>query len=150
MEINQLTNNKLKDKTNREGLIENSAYYHFEKLLVGVISAIEKEMRDDRKIVNPEKKKPEESISGTINEVKNKLNYLSKFIKAEKPEKSVELLEEMKTVFAMMDEVKTIMNLEVESIEKVNNMLFNLAGTGLAAERFTHEFARLVNGANKS
>lgn len=150
VEINQIENNELKDKTNREGLIENYAYHQFENLLLGVINALEKEMRDDRKIVNPEKKKPEESISGTISDVKNKLDYLSKYIKAEKPEDSSNLIKEMKSVIEKVDEIKKIANDEVENYEQVNKMLFNLAGTGLAAERFTHEFARLVSGASSS
>lgn len=150
IEINQVENFPLKDKTNREGLIENEFYHQFEKIVIGVISAFEKEMLDDRKIVNPEKKKPEETISETVSDVKNKLDYLSKYIKAEKPEESSELLNEMKIVIQKVDDIKKITSDEVENYEKVNNMLFNLAGTGLAAERFTHEFARLVSGANKS
>ncbi|PKL83103.1 MAG: hypothetical protein CVV24_06605 [Ignavibacteriae bacterium HGW-Ignavibacteriae-3] len=150
VEINQVENNELKDKTNREGLIENYAYRQFEKLLIGVVSVLEKEMRDDRKIVNPEKKKSEESVSGTISDVKNKLDYLTKFIKAEKPEDSANLMSEMKSVISKVDEIKKLANEEVENYEQVNKMLFNLAGTGLAAERFTHEFARLVSGASSS
>ena len=150
VEINQLSNHKLKDKTNREGLIENESYYHFEKLLIGVIETLEKEMRDDRKKVNPEKKKPEETISDTITIVKDKLDVLSKHIKAEKPEETSNLVNEMKTVVEKIEEIKKITSDEIESYEKVNDMLFNLAGTGLAAERFTHEFSRLVSGANKS
>ncbi len=150
IEINQVENLHLKDKTNREGLIENEYYHQFEKLVLGVISAFEKEMLDDRKIVNSEKKKPEETISDTVNDVKNKLDRLSKYIKAEKPEESSELITEMKNVIEQVDEIKKITSDEVENYEKVNNMLFNLAGTGLAAERFTHEFAKLVSGANKA
>lgn len=150
VEINQIENVELKDKTNREGLIENYAYHQFEKLLIGVISTLEKEMRDDRKTVNPEKKKPEESLAGNINDVKSKLDYITKFIKAEKPEDSANLNNEMKNIISKVDEIKNIANAEVENYEQVNKMLFNLAGTGLAAERFTHEFARLVSGASAS
>lgn len=150
VEINQEENRELKDKTNREGLIENDAYYQFEILMHSIIKVLENEMMDDRAIVNPKKKKPEETVLGTVTDVKKKLDHISKFIKAEKPEESSELSNEMKTVFTMIDDIKTLANEEVESVERVNNMLFNLAGTGLAAERFTHEFARLVSGANKS
>lgn len=150
VEINQTANIELKDKTNREGLIENYAYQQFEKLLLGVIHVLEIEMKDDRKRVNPEKKKSEISVSETINDVKNKLDVLSRAIKTEKPEESADLSKEMKEVIEKVDEIKKITNDEFENYERVNNMLFNLAGTGLAAERFTHEFARLVEGASSS
>ncbi len=107
-------------------------------------------MGEDREKVNPKKIKPEETISDTISIVKDKLDILSRHIKAEKPEETASLMNEMKSVIDKVDEIKKTTTEEFESYEKVNNMLFNLAGTGLAAERFTHEFARLVSGANKS
>lgn len=150
VEINQEENQELKDKTNREGLIENEAYSQFVKLLYRLVRVLENEMMNDRRIVNPVKKKTEETLSDTIMIVKNKLDNLSKYIKAEKPEETYKLADEMKTVVEKVDELKNITTDEIESYERVNDMLLNLAGTGLAAERFTHEFARLISGATKS
>ncbi len=57
---------------------------------------------------------------------------------------------ELKKVFSEFEGIKTQVAETTEDFETVNKQLFNLAGTGLAAERFTHEFARLVSGANAS
>ncbi len=150
IEIDQKENSLLIDKTNREGLIENQAYHQFAIILIGIINILETEMMDDRRLVNPPKKQSDKNMDDVIQNVKKDIDKLVSKIKAENPEDSVRVKEELQTIFKMVDDIKKITKDEIEDIQHINDMLFNLAGTGLAAERFTHEFSRLVAGANAS
>ncbi len=53
VEINQVENAMLNDKTNREGFIENTAFHQFRGLVLVTIQVLEAERWADR----PEKKK---------------------------------------------------------------------------------------------
>ena len=137
IEITQFENSLLKDKTNREGLLENTAFKQFRELVLSTIRVFEIERRDDI----PEKKL-KYNIQDELRELFDVLSNLVAVLSPDfhdaqftiTPQKIVELQERISQ------------HLEIQQQER--NLLFNLAGTGLAAERFTHEFARLVRGAN--
>jgi len=61
-----------------------------------------------------------------------------------------EVINNFKKTIDSIADLQTHFNEAVEDLETSNKRLFHLAGTGLAAERFTHEFSRLVSGANDS
>lgn len=149
VEINQTENLQLKDKTNREGLIENTAYEQFEKLVLNTIRVLELE-RDKDKPKKEKKDKPEAEVGQQLDDAKKTINnMIAKFSKSPDPEVQ-KLAAELSKVGSQFEGIKTQVQQTVEDFETVNKQLFNLAGTGLAAERFTHEFARLVSGANSS
>lgn len=137
IELNQTENPLLKDKTNREGLIENEAYVGFTHLALAVVDRFEKEMLDDRRKLRPKKEKtPQEIIQSSFANIRSQLEKVS-----EDPEVSA-------SIQAQVDEILEVVGEQEEVFEIERNTLLNLAGTGLAAERFTHEFSRLVAGAN--
>lgn len=146
IEINQSENTLLKDKTNREGLIENAAYYQFRELILSSIKFLETE-KDKDKPKKPEKKADVE-VGQKLDNAKQTINDLiAKFSQSSNPEIQ-KFAAELKKVYSQFEGIKTQVTETAEDFEIINKQLFNLAGTGLAAERFTHEFARLVSGAN--
>lgn len=148
VEINQNENTLLKDKTNREGLIENAAYYQFRHLILSSINVLETE-KDKDKPKKPEKK-PEVEVGQKLDDAKQTIDDLIvRFSQSPDPEIQGFAVE-LKKVYSEFEGIKTQVAETTEDFETVNKQLFNLAGTGLAAERFTHEFARLVSGANSS
>lgn len=149
IEINQEVNNHLKDKTNREGLIENEYYDKFRNLILGSITLFEAEREEDRKKVYPKKEKTtNESIEDKVSIVKSDLDELKK--KVEDSDSVHETAPLLNRVGQQITELKQHVTDTIDVLEKDRQILFNLAGTGLAAERFTHEFARLVSGALSS
>jgi signal transduction histidine kinase len=148
IEINQIENLMLKDKTNREGLIENMAYHQFEQLVLSTIFTLENERDKDKP--KTRKEKPEEVIDRTITDVKAKLSDVEAKVSQSKDSEVVKTAPLINSVGNHVEELKKQIDQTVEGYEHVNKMLFNLAGTGLAAERFTHEFARLISGAISS
>jgi hypothetical protein len=61
----------LKDKTNREGLIENQAYHQFQELVKAAVSTLQKERDNDIKKIKKEKHSV--IIGDTLTSVKSKL-----------------------------------------------------------------------------
>lgn len=151
VEINQDLNNSLKDKTNREGLIENDYYEKFKNLILGAITIFEAEREEDRKRVYPKKEKTtNENIEDKVNTVKSDLNEIKKKVEESDIQSANETTPLLNRVGQQITELKQHVTDTIDVLEKDRQILFNLAGTGLAAERFTHEFARLVSGALSS
>lgn len=151
IEINQDSNIHLKDKTNREGLIEDEYYEKFRSLTLGVISIFEALQKDDRKKLNPPKEKTKaEDVNSRIDFVVKEINDISKIVENRDDEVAVKAKAAFGTIGQNISDIKQQVSDTIEELEKDKQTLFNLAGTGLAAERFTHEFARLVNGALSS
>lgn len=151
IEINQNENSVLKDKTNREGLIEDKYYEKFTKLILGVITRFEAESYEDRQLFQKKQKKVEENI------LKEKLSSVEKGLKeletkSEENEeiKSTVVKDTLHGIKPVFSELKTEIPATIEELESEKKVLFNLAGTGLAAERFTHEFARIIGGSLSS
>ena len=145
VEINQTENLKLTDKTNREGLIENMAYHELEKLVLATIQTLEKERDKDKPKTKKEKRR--KTIDGAITDVKSKLSDVATKMSRSKDQEVTKAAPILDEVGHEVEELKKQMDQTVEGYEQIQKMLSNLAGTGLAAERFTHEFARLISGA---
>ncbi|HNR20451.1 MAG TPA: sensor histidine kinase [Bacteroidia bacterium] len=151
IEINQDSNIHLKDKTNREGLIEDEYYEKFRSLTLGAISIFEALQKDDRKKLNPPKEKTKaEDLNSRIDFVVKEINDISKIVENRDDEVAVKAKASFGTIGKNISDIKQQVSDTIEELEKDKQILFNLAGTGLAAERFTHEFARLISGAISS
>lgn len=135
VEITQTENPQLKDKTNREGLIENVAFKQLKTLVFATVRILEKE-----RIGNKPVEVEGEDIEKTFQAIYDTLAEIDEQGRIEeaalKPLLS-KIHAAQETIFQILD----------EGLQE-NQILFRLAGTGLAAERFTHEFARLVRGGN--
>lgn len=150
VEINQDENSDLKDKTNREGLIENEDYYQFEKLIFNAVKFLNNEKKLDKPKKPKKVIKPEIEVGKKIDDTKAKLDEVVETVSQSSDDAVKKSAEDLKKVGTQFDEIKNQFTQTVEDYESVNKQLFSLAGTGLAAERFTHEFARLISGANSS
>jgi signal transduction histidine kinase len=151
IEINQETNIHLKDKTNREGLIEDEYYEKFRSLILGLFAIFEGLQKGDRKRIKPPKEKTNnQKIEEKVIIVKADLNEIKKKVEESDIKTATETTPIFIKVEQQVTELKQQVTDTIDELEKDKQVLFNLAGTGLAAERFTHEFARLVNGASSS
>lgn len=150
VEIDQKENLLLKDKTNREGLIENVAYSQFEELVLACIRFLHREKLRDKPKKIKEEVRPEVEAAKKLDAAKTNISDIASTVSQSSEKQIVEAADILLKEAAKFDEIKKQIDQTVEDYENVNKTLFNLAGTGLAAERFTHEFARLVSGANAS
>lgn len=151
IEINQDSNIHLKDKTNREGLIEDEYYEKFRALTLGAISIFEGLQKDDRKRITPPKERTNnQKIEEKVTTVKADLNEIKKKVEESDTKTASATKPILSKVEQQVTELKQQVTDTIDELEKDKQILFNLAGTGLAAERFTHEFARLVSGASSS
>lgn len=150
VEINQSANSILKDKTNREGLIENEAYYQLRKLILAIINEFETEIKEDKPKKQKSKEKPDLEAEKAINSAQAVVGAVISDLEKSPDSGNRGKAEELRKVEAQLEDVRKRVNLASREFESTSKTLFNLAGTGLAAERFTHEFARLVSGANSS
>jgi signal transduction histidine kinase len=151
IEINQDSNTHLKDKTNREGLIEDEYYEKFRSLIFGAFTIFESILYEDRKRMTPAKEKTNnEKIEAKVTNVKADLNEIKKKVEESDQKTATATKPILNKVEQQVTELKQQVTDTIDELEKDKQILFNLAGTGLAAERFTHEFARLVSGALSS
>lgn len=151
VEINQNENYVLKDKTNREGLIEDKYYEKFRKLILAAFTYFEGIIRDDRQQFQKKQRKVEENvIKEKLNIVEKEINNLEQRTKETEQIPSPEIRNSINHIKPVYNELKTEIPATIEELESEKKVLFDLAGTGLAAERFTHEFARIIGGALSS
>lgn len=120
-------NANLIDKTNREGLIENQAYYDLQQNVLGLIKFVENE--------RIRKKKDEKNIIHTkLEPINQQLEKLEKELPQELP---LETKGMIKTIKQTYENEKQALTEHVQTIS-------HLSGMGLAAERTTHELGHLV------
>jgi signal transduction histidine kinase len=151
VEINQNENAVLKDKTNREGLIEDKHYEKFINLILGTFSFFEGILYDDRQLFRKKQRKIEENvIKDKLEAVERGLTELEVKSKEKEEVNSSEIKNTLQQIKPVYTDLKTEIPLTIEELENEKKILFNLAGTGLAAERFTHEFSRIISGALSS
>jgi signal transduction histidine kinase len=151
IEIDQVNNLILKDKTNREGFIENDEFNLFHELVFAAIEIFENERLEDVPDVAKKKQEaPKETVDRKIQETVSRLNDAITTVIKSDDAAIRKAATELKTVETEIGEIKKQVDITVDEYETINKQLFNLAGTGLAAERFTHEFSRLIAGANAS
>lgn len=147
IEINQTEHLLLLDKTNREGLIENEVYHQLEAIVLATVVTLENEKKKD-KSSESKGKKPELNVRQALDNVNTKLSNVAKQVEQSNDADAVKAATVLQNVGSEVDDIKNQVEQKIEDYEKTSKTLFHLAGTGLAAERFTHEFARLVSGAN--
>jgi C4-dicarboxylate-specific signal transduction histidine kinase len=147
IEINQESNIHLKDKTNREGLIENEYYEKFRSLIMAAFTIFENTLYDDRQKLAPKKEKTSnEEIEQKVNDVKANLDEIKTTVEASDKYTANIAKPIINKVEQNIVDLKQQVTDTIDELEKDRQVLFNLAGTGLAAERFTHEFARMISG----
>lgn len=167
VEIDQLNNRSLIDKANREGLQENDAYRDFRSLVTACVKLIENISAAERNKLTGEKKLDGEKdeVVTTIKQAEDaakrsqeEARAVTKAIEVAEskgwiqPEVATDLVGKVKTLEGQVadyrgklasanDTVKEVFSNE----EKEREAFLHLVAVGLVAERFTHEFARVVN-----
>ncbi len=163
VDLDQTTNSNLIDKTNREGLWENDAFFDMKTLVLGCIAKLENECYGQRQKHKQTKK---EKAELTIGELKKEIDELKQAAKPQvdekpadtAPEKTQESAEEIviipKQKLAELEEKSELaygaMQEYIESEEDDREAFLHLMGVGLAAERFSHEFERMVSSISQS
>jgi signal transduction histidine kinase len=138
------------DKTNREGLIENESYIGLRHLVLGVVEIFEGELIEDRQALRPKKEKtPELELEKSLDSIFATLNAAKDNVQKKGETASASVIDELMPILQKgIDELRQTFGDQSDYYQGERKTLLALAGTGLAAERFTHEFSRLVNGAN--
>jgi signal transduction histidine kinase len=174
VEISQTLNRQLKDKTNREGLIENDAYSDFVALLKSVLQIVQNEFSEDRAKIDKQKRAPSTKLRPSFERLDSSIKNLadvsrplqesaqrlSASIRDGTPigQSDVDSLTEFvqKTTDALTG-VKSAQKMaeravddSLEDFASERDLLLGLSGLGLAAERFTHEFSRLTREAGEA
>jgi signal transduction histidine kinase len=171
VEINQAENPGLRDKTNREGLIENAAFVDMKDLVFEAITTVfEEEWFRDRPRKESNPASTVEAASGKLKEnvrelslQKSKITEIAGQVESivkgggKIPKPVHELLETVNpliittsTLAASANELKTAHEEIAREFDLERDVLLGMAGLGLAAERFTHEFARLTREASQN
>jgi signal transduction histidine kinase len=164
VDINQTSNLNLRDKSNREGFIENEAFEDFYMLLRGVLKIASDEFVEDRAGIRSAQKERKKQLTPAVEQLQKSfekidtsINDLSKLVyglaqqkqisESLRAEITIKLEDSKKSLENSTAEVSQASNETVEFFEEREKTLIALAGTGLAAEKFTHEFARLTREA---
>lgn len=165
VEINQATNEKLHDKSNREGFIENEAYHDLRDLMLAVMNLAYNEFAQDRRLVREAQKREKRELLPAISQLESSVAAAaSAFSQAQELANTLvqqgriepAAAQEMMAVFQHSNQTLTTAVQETREaaadaasrIDEEREMLLALAGLGLAAERFTHEFARMTREAS--
>ncbi len=176
VEISQEKNAKLVDKTSREGLQENQAYSDVRDLTLGCLSLLETESLEQRSKMK-KTTDTTKTLKTKIQELQSQLEEIKKAPQkiAELPQEHpsvasnpevapghettglpasvVEVpVEILRTLEQQVEDVDTS---AVEALKELSELkeekqeaYLHLIGIGLAAERFTHEFDRMVGNLN--
>lgn len=171
VEINQNDNDTLIDKTNREGLWENQSYSDLKNIVLAVVSKLEnesfeertkaakkpesvqklkKEVMELREVVDKlreEKTSGSEPVQSTGQEEKINPSATPEPVKKDEPVLSVPVskIAEIQENARKVESAATVAIDELISAnEDKKDTSLHLMGIGLAAERFTHEFDRIV------
>lgn len=163
VEITQIKNPHLIDKTSREGLQENQSFFDMRDLVLGVVSLLEFASMKERKSAKNQTTTTKK-LQSELNRLKEEMQRMKQQPKAEittvnnelDTEKQIENIPN--TVQVSVDSINSI-ETKIDNISKLsdkntqelteskeeNQMAFlHLVGIGLVAERFCHEFDRLV------
>jgi C4-dicarboxylate-specific signal transduction histidine kinase len=153
VQIDQVTNLRLRDKTNREGLIENDAFLDLRVMLRAAIRLFLVQWKKDR----PREEDASARPTGTVSQARSIANALKKSakqdVKVQVPEDAFPKRAPGRGVVAQTQAVDLLIsNLDgaeqaLRNREKRLEVLVDLAATGMAAERVVHEFGRQVRGA---
>lgn len=176
VEVSQKENRELVDKTDREGLQENTAYSNMRDLVLAVMSILETESLEERSNASkpPEStrtlKKTIQSLQERIDELENKPQKITEVPVDEnnkdgkdeggthftetKHETVVEVpISELEEIKDHVEKVESSAEEAVKELfsigEEKREAFLHMMGIGLAAERFTHEFDRVVKEIDK-
>lgn len=168
LEVDQSTNLQLRDKTNREGLIENDAFLDLRALARAAIRLFTSHWRLDRPPVRTAKKaeEPPESVEGARRlaraigrSARDDVNVRvgdapSSDDAASGVEFSATTTTNGETTVSQREAVELLLG-ELDGVQRGIDVrrerfdrLLHLAATGLAAERVVHEFGRQLTAAS--
>lgn len=165
VEINQATNQGLHDKSNREGFIENDAYHDLRDLMLAVMNIAYNEFAQDRRIVRNSQKREKRELLPAVSQLETSIATVAGALTQTQaladtlvqqgrvaPEVAQEMMavlqQSSNTLTTAVQETREAAADTVSRIDEEREMLLALAGLGLAAERFTHEFARMTREAS--
>lgn len=166
VEINQTANRRLVDKANREGLQENEAFHDLRDLVQANLKLLEQLSAGERNKLTGEKKDEaaKTELTTTIEEVQAAARKSEAqahavtqaietmesngWLKPEAAEMLTHKVEKLATEVTHYREKAEAANLTVKEVfsdeDKEREAFLHLVAVGTVAERFTHEFARLV------
>jgi signal transduction histidine kinase len=171
VEVDQSTNLRLRDKTNREGLIENEAFLDLRALVRAAIRVFTTQWRADRPPADGRVRAgvPVESVEGarqvaralktsarddvTVELAPSPTQPAAQTSSSdgspqngEAPARTVNQLEAVDLLLGELDDVQRGIDDRRERFDR----LLHLAATGLAAERVVHEFGRQLTAASEA
>jgi hypothetical protein len=164
VEIDQVSNRDLRDKSNREGFIENEAFADLYSLMRAVMRIAFNEFSRDRRKVREAEEVARRKIVPAVEQLEEKVESVTQALDetrrmardfVEQGKIAPEVAEQMLATFnqtshtleTAVTETRQAAADTLASFDEEREMLLALAGLGLAAERFTHEFARLTREA---
>jgi signal transduction histidine kinase len=165
VEINQAANEKLHDKSNREGFIENNAYFDLRDLMLAVMNIAYNEFSQDRKKIRAGEKRATKELLPAVSQLETSIDTVAQALDETRkladtfvqqgqitPEVAQQMMATLQTsrqaLTTAVQETKEAAADTVSRFDEEREMLLALAGLGLAAERFTHEFARMTREAS--
>lgn len=126
--LDRKSSKSLVEKTNREGFVENEAYYKFKKAVENVVSLVETLREPDKRrlknIYGPTPKS--EPVMSLLSEAKD---YVEKRVKPSSAKKQV---------------VKYLVKIE-DDYKRVNENLLKAAGAGLSMSVVIHEVEKIIS-----
>lgn len=161
VEISQEINSDLRDKSNREGFIENNSYQDFYNLMTSIVNLANIEFSYDRKKIREKQKSKKKDLIPAITRLENSvaevdsaldeaLNTADALVKEGKISSPVadeikeKLIQTQSVLKGATEETRQATADTLVTFDEKQEMLLSLAGIGMAAEQFTHEFARLT------
>jgi signal transduction histidine kinase len=155
--VDQSTNLQLRDKTNREGLIENPAFLDLRALARAAIRFFTTHWKNDR----PRPERPERNREGSVQQARqiassvkdSARDDIEVTIPAETAQNTTgestdpptgEVVVTQRRAIDLLIEQLDDVEHDIKSRDEKLDILLHLAATGLAAERVVHEFGRQV------
>jgi len=129
-------NPNLEDKTDREGLFENQAFYDLKKFVLHGIQFLERERQIRERARKPKKKKMDVKKDLEISKEK-----LEKQAVRHREEGRIEEAEEIEEITQKLTEIEE----EHEELQTEHQLLFGLATLGIAMAAFGHETSAAIN-----
>lgn len=165
VEINQAENKELHDKSNREGFIENSAYFDLRDLMLAVMNIAYNEFSQDRKKIRAGEKRAIKELLPAVSQLETSIDTVTQSLDETRkladtfvrqgqitPDVAQQMMSRLEatgqTLTTAVAETKQAAADTISRFDEEREMLLALAGLGLAAERFTHEFARMTREAS--
>jgi signal transduction histidine kinase len=160
VEIDQGSSGALRDKTNREGLIDNAAFRDLRALIVAAIRFFETHWRDDRPINPSPTTKPEPlPVTTSLKRARTLTSAIGQSASSEirvavcvtdasqigldeKPSRSLSQREAANEAINEIDQALVAQKLIETRQQEERELLLHLAATGQAAERLIHEVGR--------